>query len=110
MTFRITTTPRVRAPVKLSIEVDGTIEEHEFGATFRILPVSRASGEAMRSDEGQLAFLTEAITGFDDLVDDDGKPTPFTPALVAAMLDRVEIRPALIKAYFEAAQKAAAGN
>lgn len=110
MTFRINTTPRVRTRVKLSIEVDGTREEHEFGATFRILPVSRASDEAMRSNDGQVAFLTEAIVGFDDMVDDDGRPTPFTPELVAAMLDRTEVRPKLIEAYFEAAQKAAAGN
>lgn len=110
MTFRITTTPRVRTRVRLSIEIDGAIEEHEFGATFRILPVSRTSEEAMRSDDGQVAFLTDAIAGFDDLVDDDGQPTRFTPQLVAALLDRVEVRPALLKAYFEAAQKAAAGN
>ena len=57
-----------------------------------------------------MRFLTEAIAGFDDLVDDDGRPTPFTPELVAELLDRAEVRAPLVTAYFEAAQKAAAGN
>mgnify|MGYP000037008149 CR=1 FL=1 len=110
MTFKISTRPRVKTRVKLRFEVDGEMQDHEFGVTFRILPMSRSTEEDMRIEARQVTFLTEAIAGFDDLVDDAGQPEPFTPELVSALLDRPEVRTPLIAAYFEAFQKAAAGN
>ncbi len=102
--FKTATRPRIRQPVPLIIEVDGEQQDHGFVATFQILPSERTSEETLADDKEHVFFLKEAVVDMSDI------DVPFTPALLADLLDRFEVRVALIRAYFEAAKKAAGGN
>lgn len=110
MTFKISTRPRIRTSIPLLIEVEGEQLDNSFGATFRILPLSQMGEEQANNDAGQIKLLTDATVDLHDIADDAGQPVPFTPELLAGLLDRSEVRVAMIKAYYEAARKAASGN
>lgn len=108
--FKISTRPRIRQRVKLNIEVDGEQQDHSFTATYQLVPMSETVEAALNTDEGQQAFIRKAVVGLDDLVDKDEKPVPFTPELLGALVDRPEVRVALVTGYFEAAKAATSGN
>jgi len=102
--FKTSTRPRIRQPVPLKIEVDGDLQDHSFIATFKILDTSRTSEDVLQDEARQDAFLAAAIADLSDL------DVPYTPDLLPELLQRVEVKTALIRAYFEAAKKAALGN
>ena len=102
--FKTSTRPRVIHPVPFHIEVDGVIVDNSFTATFQILPIERTIGDALDSDQKQTDFLTESVVNMADL------DVPFTAELRAELLGRIEVRGALLRAYFDAAKKAAAKN
>lgn len=104
--FKVTKNPIVTVPVPLI--VNG--EDQSFKATFEILPAARIAPGQLDTDEAQKAMLADATKNLDDIAGEDDKPLPFTPALLDAVLGRIDSRMALFTAYMKAFEEIARGN
>jgi hypothetical protein len=84
-------------------------EPETFRALFRVMPVSEFK-EIDLGDPDQVAcFLETTITGLEDIEDGSG-PVTFSPPLLSRLIDRPDIRAALVRAYVEGIGRAAQGN
>ena len=94
----------------VSVNVPG-VGRQQFTAKFLDLPQSKLDALALMKGDGETdALMREVLTGWSGIEDEDGKPIPFTPAHVAAVLDFAYVRAALYDAYFNAAAGRVSGN
>lgn len=75
---------------------------------FRVLPVSDL--DAAEADGGAMAVLDRVVVGFEDVVDEGGKPLDGMGQWRARLLDFAFIRIALIRAYYAAQSGVRLGN
>lgn len=97
-------------PVTVRVPVDGgKIEEQEFTGVFNILTQDEYQN-ALQTAADDAEFISKFMTNWEGLVDDSGKDTKFTIAKLRQACGFPFFRQAVIKAYNEAAQGAAAKN
>lgn len=84
-------------------------EPETFQALFRIMPVSEFKEIDLGESNQVASFLEATVTGLDDIEDGSG-PVTFSPLLLARLIDRPDIRAALVRAYVEGIGRAAQGN
>ena len=83
------------------------VGRQQFTAKFVDLPQSKI--EVLDGgDAGSL--MQEALVGWSGIEDKEGKPIPFTPAHIAAVLDFAYVKSALYDAYFDAVAGRISGN
>ena len=106
--FNITKTPTFTVPVPIVLE--GIDEPMSLRATFRAISDDEAIGADQKSLDGFKDFLRRVTVRLHDLVDDEGKPVEFTPALFDELISHSHIRMALQRAFWSAMLKARVGN
>jgi hypothetical protein len=97
--FKIVSNPVFRHDVDVQVPVDGGYETQSLRVEFLALPVDRLASFDLGTIEGQDKFLAEAVKGFSDLVDDQGKPVTCTDALRRKILGMGFVRSAVMAAY-----------
>lgn len=119
MKFRLTPEHIYPWPVTVIIpdqDHPGEVIEQVFTMTFRALPLAEA--EAMDKEVAALSapeqakhqddLLRNVAKGWDDVVDDDGKPIPFTPANLELAMQQSWFRIGCYRAYRQSLQGQAA--
>ncbi|GAP38786.1 phage tail assembly chaperone [Piscinibacter sakaiensis] len=122
--FKLSTSPRFRAPVVAHIPGDnGKATKVSFGVIFKRLTQDEYKALLARLDEskrealkngdpfpkfGDREMLDEVLVGFDaDLQEEDGTPMEFTPQNVDRLLSVYPIQPAIVTSFFDNFGKAA---
>ncbi|QSX32456.1 hypothetical protein JYB87_11830 [Shewanella avicenniae] len=97
-------------PVTVRVPVNGgKVEEQEFTAVFNLLSQDEYE-QALQSAKDDAEFISKFMTNWEGLVDDQGKEVKFTVAKLRKACGYPFFRQAIIKAYNEAVQGAAAKN
>lgn len=96
-----TATAEVTAP-------DGS--NSDFSVTFEALDIPEFEGFELGTADGAKAFLVRTVRSVDDIVDNQGEPVPDGEPLRAKLYALPWVRPAMIRAYLTAINKAAVGN
>lgn len=126
MAFLIQQNPTYRWPLTLSLPVDdGKREKSTFTAIFRRLRQSRIeeiskqarSAQYGKEDEAELPsdrdVVREIMAGWDDVIDDEREPVPFTDSALSQMLEIPTVSGQIIAQWFESlepAKKKPTGN
>ncbi|GAB0058050.1 hypothetical protein SIID45300_02390 [Candidatus Magnetaquicoccaceae bacterium FCR-1] len=71
----------------------------QFTAHMRLLGIAETTRLAGESDA---AFINAIVTGWDDVLDQEGQPMPFTPENLAVLIDMPNVRLALVRGYHTA--------
>lgn len=90
----------------VSVQVPGAGRQ-EFTAKFVDLPESKLNE---LTDDGAGSLMKEVLVGWSGIEDKDGKPIPFEPQFVDAVLDFAYVKTGLYDAYFNAVAGRASGN
>lgn len=119
MSFVIQQNPTYRWPLTLSLPVDdGKREKSTFTAVFRRLKQSRIeeisrlarSAQYGRDEEGELPsdrdVVREVLADWDDVVDDEREPVPFTDSTLSQMLEIPTVSGQIIAQWFESLEPA----
>lgn len=96
-------------PVTVMTPVDGGHREDTFRARFAVVSAEEQADLLAANDDGE-TFLRKIVVGLEDIVDAEGKPVPFSPELLTAMLGLRWVRLGLIAAYSRAVTKIKTGN
>lgn len=94
----------VNWPVLVRIaEDDGGVTEHEFTARLRPLTISElVKAQTLPSANQQVGEVVRAhLLDWSGVEDEKGKAVPFAPKNVAALLDVIVIRDALVRALID---------
>ena len=92
----------------VSVQVPGAGRQ-QFTAKFLDLPQSKLL--ALTEGDGDSdALLQEVLTGWSGIEDKNGKPLPFEPQFVEAVLDFAYVKAGLYDAYFDAVAGRNSGN
>ena len=93
--FILSKTPRIKVSVDLVVSTENGKEDVSFKAVFKV-----PTDEYLESMEEKKVTLREAVTqhlvGLEDIMDDDNKPIPYSPAL----RDQLMVRPFMASALF----------
>ncbi len=108
--FKIIQNPEFTHAVPVQVPADGGHREEVLKARFRVLSGEGDDVFALKTNDEIMAFLGRAVVGLEDIVDDDGKPVPFSDAVRDQVLALPYARAALLRAYITAVTKARAGN
>lgn len=85
--------------------------EDTFKARFKVHPASYVQTFDLRgAGQGVVDFLKATVTHLEDIIDEDGEPIPYTPALLDTVLENFACRLALLNTYMAAVAKAKTGN
>mgnify|MGYP001176172170 CR=1 FL=1 len=87
-----------------------TVHDQSFGATFNALSDEELQQFQTNTKEGQCALLRAAVHDLDEIEDEDGKPLPYTEALLEKSLGYSDVRNALLREYSLGIAGARAGN
>lgn len=104
--FNIDAAPRFWETVTVRLP---NAEPEAFRALFRVMPVSEFKEIDLGNSDQVAGFLETTVTGLDDIEDSSG-PVAFSPPLLARLIDRPDIRAAMVRAYVEGIGRAAQGN
>lgn len=105
--FHIDDRPEFDCTVPIALE---GVERQSITVRYRALANSEIELFDLRTAEGTTDFLHRVVARVDDVVDDDGKPVPFTPALLDRLLDLGWVRQPMVRSYFAALAGARLGN
>ena len=92
----------------VSVQVPG-VGRQQFTAKFLDLPQSKLLA-LTEGDGDNGALLQEVLTGWSGIEDTGGKPLPFEPQFVKAVLDFAYVKAGLYEAYFDAVAGRNSGN
>lgn len=104
--FKLDTKPEFWETVTVRLP---NAEPETFRALFQVMPVSQFRDIELGDPDQVAGFLEATVTGLDDIEDGSG-PVPFSQPLLARLIDRPDIRAALVRAYVEGIGRAAQGN
>lgn len=68
----------------------------QFDARLRMLDMTETSD---LGNQGDTAFLSSVLVGWDGVMQEDGQALPYSPETLAALIDIVPVRAALLHAY-----------
>ncbi|MBF0261092.1 MAG: hypothetical protein HQL97_04510 [Magnetococcales bacterium] len=95
--FTITKNRSFTWPIRvLSPESGERREIGEFNAYFRLLDLAETNALGA---QGDTAFLSAILVGWDGVVQEDGLAYPYTPEHLATLIDFIPVRAALLNAY-----------
>lgn len=92
----------------VSVQVPG-VGRQQFTAKFLDLPQSKLLA-LTEGDGDNGTLLQEVLTGWSGIEDKGGKPLPFEPQFVKAVLDFAYVKAGLYEAYFDAVAGRNSGN
>lgn len=115
MSFVLQQSPNYYWPVRVLIPTDGRREQFTFTAKFNRLKQSRIKElfELSKAEDDTISdveLLGEILGGWDDVVDDAGKPVPFTKVTLEQMAELPTVAGQIAKAYFESLAEAKRKN
>lgn len=109
--FKIEKNPHFTHEVTVMTPVDNGHREDTFKARFKVQSVAFVEGfNLIGAGPGVRDFLEQTITHLEDIVDEDREPIPFSPDLLASVLDNYACRLALVNTYVAGVAKAKSGN
>ena len=106
--FKVVSEPTFTVPVTVCVPVDGGHKDQDFKVKFLVVDVDElgeASGLA-----GQQKLLKRVVRGFEELVDDNDKPMPYSDALRDQLIAVPYVRAAMLQTYLAAIGKTRVGN
>ena len=107
--FNISSLPRHTVTVPFVIERDGVKEEHPFTATFEMID-PESEGIDPTVDKGDRELLDRVLVGLGDIMDEKGKELPFSDELKSQVIGRIDVRAALLRAFYAEIPKLIRGN
>jgi len=123
MALRLTQSPTYRWPIKITIGGDCEPVTFTFKAVFNRLSSSRinqlveASNAKQRGEEidpeidlSDVELLDELMSGWEDVVDEDGNPEPFTPSSLARLAELATAPTQILEQYAASLRGAKAKN
>lgn len=96
--------------VAVRVPVDGGFEDHTLAVEFRVIDAAELAKFKLQSIEEENTFFDQAVAGFKNLVDEEGKELPMNDKLRARVLGPAFIRKAICKHYLKAVLDAQTGN
>lgn len=100
--FKIDQRPTFTRRVEIKVPAGGGHEMQDMSVTFRVLPDEEIEAFDTRTTVGEREFLAVAVTNFEDIEDEDGKPLPYSDSLRDRLIGLAYVRVALINAYHAA--------
>lgn len=110
MSFKILDNPTFRHTVDIVVPSDGGYETQSLDVTCRVLDVETAKVFNLATADGVTDFLRKAVVSFDGVIDDGGRPVPYSDALRDRMLALPFVRKAIAEHYSDAVSRARLGN
>lgn len=112
MAYKINRNPTFTHEVEFQEPVDGGFETRSFRATFRIDTEDDEEGLNPRDAEAVKTFIAHRWIGVPEgeLVDDHGKPLPWSDKLRDQLIAIPYVRLGLLAAYFKAITRGRLGN
>lgn len=104
--FKLDTSPTFWETVTVRLP---NTEPQTFRALFHVMPVSEFRDIDLGDPDQVAGFIEATVTDLGEVEDETG-PLPFSPPLLARLIDRPDIRAALVRAYVEGIGRAAQGN
>lgn len=100
----------LRWPVSVPVpQNDGVVERQEFTAIFTILQ-QQDYEKFLQNCADDSEFISKFMTGWEGIVDEEGKAIPFTKARLTKACKWPNFRTAILRSYTEAAQGVATKN
>jgi hypothetical protein len=87
-----------------------TVDGQSFKATFKVLADDEIKQHELGTAEGEEAFIRAVVTDVQDVLGAEGKPMPFSEALLFEMLAYADIKLGFMKAYREGRAEVRTGN
>jgi hypothetical protein len=115
MAFVLQQSPTYSWPVRILIPTDGRREQFTFTARFNRLKQSRikelvAISQSEDESISDLQLLGEILGGWDDVMDDAGKPVAFSKVALEQMAELPTVAGQIATAYFESLTEAKRKN
>ena len=108
--FNVTDVPTFARTVTIMVPEDDGHREETLRVTYRVVPTDQAAPINLNDGESVRQFLEIAIVRFDDLVDTNKNPVPYSDEIRARVLLMPHARAPLVGEYIAAVSKAKLGN
>ena len=108
--FKIAKTPRFTHVVPIKVPVDGGFDEQTIRATFEVITDDEFASFDTMTAEGLKDLVRKILVRLDDMVDEQGKPLPYSDDLRDQLLELPYMRLGLLRGYQAAMIGAKAGN
>lgn len=108
--FIVDTDPTFTHTVTARVPIDGGFEEQAFTATYGLMPSEEFEKLDLNNRADSLTFFNRIVRSLGDIAGKDGKPIPFSDKLRAQAYALPWARVAILRGYFEAIGRSAAGN
>lgn len=108
--FNVVSTPTFTRDVTIHVPSGDDFKEESLKATFVVLNDDEKGNADLTTPEDVKDFLRKAIVSLGDLVDEDGKPVTYSPAILEGLIGLGYVRLALLTTYTRAQVKALTGN
>lgn len=102
--------PQFTHTLTVQVPTDGGHENQTFACTFCVLGDDELAKYDMNDRQQSSDFLRRAIVGFNDIVDAEKQPIPYSDKVRDWLIDLPYVRVPLVKGYFSAVYKAGLGN
>lgn len=86
------------------LDENGKLAPKKFKAHFARLPQSEIDDLIAKAQAKEITdndLVDKVLVGWDDVVDDSGKPIEFSPAMRDRLLEIFPVRPSVVTAWFE---------
>ncbi len=105
--FKIETNPTFKKKVEIRTPtMAGGYTDSSFFATYNLLTIEESNSFDLMKGDDTTRFLARIIVELSDIVDEQGKPLPYSDTLRDAVLNHPIARRGLIDTYFEGIEKA----
>ncbi len=108
--FKIDDNPTFTHTVKARVPIDGGYDDQPFKVTYGLIPAQEYQALNLDTPEDSKKLFDRVVRSVDDVVGADGEPLPYSDALRDKLYALPWARFAIIRGYFEAIGRAAAGN
>ncbi len=110
--FKVTTNPTFTHTVDVLVPIDGGHDRQSLKVTFRVIDSDEEQDDKhdLNTIAGSIAFCRDVVVSFDDMVDGENKPLPYSDDLRDQLLKKPYIRTPIARAYYDAVTKATLGN
>lgn len=108
--FKVVDEPTFTHTVKAMVPIDGGFDQQDFKCTYRVLDTDEVEKFDLGTAKGSTAFLRRAVVKLDDLVGKEDVPVQWNDRVRDKLFALSYVRMPIARGYFEALNKAAAGN